>query len=49
MRGSASILIRKLRERDLGPDLEGAKIALNEYLDRWIQTTVKTRVGGEAS
>src|SRR5438552_7970343 len=37
-------LTRKLRERDLGRDLEGAKITLNEYLDRWIQTAVKPRV-----
>jgi hypothetical protein len=31
---------RKLRERDLGRDLEGAKITLNEYLDRWLETAV---------
>jgi integrase len=37
-------LTKKLRERDLGRDLEGAKITLNEYLDRWIQTAVKPRV-----
>ena len=33
-------LTKKLRERDL----EGAKITLNEYLDRWIETAVKPRV-----
>jgi integrase len=33
-----------LRERDLGRDLEGAKITLNEYLDRWLETAVKPRV-----
>jgi hypothetical protein len=37
-------LTRKLRERDLGRDLEGAKITLNEYLDRWIETAVRARV-----
>jgi integrase len=42
--GSASIFDEKLRERDLGRNLEGAKITLNEYLDRWLQTTVKPRV-----
>jgi len=34
----------KLRERDFGRDLEGAKITLNEYLDRWLKTAVKPRV-----
>jgi hypothetical protein len=33
-----------LRERDLGRDLKGAKITLNEYLDRWLETAVKPRV-----
>src|SRR6267143_5326828 len=28
----------------LGRDLEGAKIALNEYLDRWLETAVKPGV-----
>src|SRR5436190_20292659 len=42
--GSPSYLTRKLRERDLGRDLEGAKITLNEYLDPWIETAVKPRV-----
>lgn len=37
-------LTKKLRERDLGRDLEGAKITLNEYLDRWLDTAVKPRV-----
>jgi hypothetical protein len=37
-------LTRKLRERDLGRDLEGAKITLNEYLDRWLKTAVGPRV-----
>jgi integrase len=37
-------LTQKLRERDLGRDLEGAKITLNEYLDRWLDTGVKPRV-----
>lgn len=42
--GSARFLTKKLRERDLGRDLEGAKITLNEYLDRWLETAVKPRV-----
>ena len=37
-------LTRKLRERDLGRDLERAKITLNEYLDRWLETAVRPRV-----
>jgi len=28
----------------LARDLEGAKITLNEYLDRWLETAVKPRV-----
>jgi len=44
MREAQAYLTRELRERDLGRDLEGAKITLNEYLDRWIQTAVKPRV-----
>ena len=44
MREAHAYLTRKLRERDLGRDLEGAKITLNEYLDRWIQTAVRPRV-----
>lgn len=35
MREAQAYLTRKLRERDLRRDLEGAKITLNEYLDRW--------------
>jgi len=44
MREAQSYLTRKLRERDLGRDLEGAKITLNEYLDRWLETAVRPRV-----
>ena len=44
MREAQSYLTRKLRERDLGRDLEGAKITLNEYLDRWVETAVRPRV-----
>ena len=47
MREAQAYLTRKLRERDLGRDLEGAKVTLNEYLDRWIQTAVKRRVRGK--
>ena len=44
MREAQAYLTRKLRERDLGRDLEGAKITLNEYLDRWLETAVRPRV-----
>jgi len=44
MREAQAYLTRKLRERDLGRDLEGAKITLSEYLDRWFETAVKPRV-----
>ena len=37
-------LTRRLLERDLGRDLEGAQITLNEYLDRRLETAVKPRV-----
>jgi hypothetical protein len=47
MREAQAYLARKLRKRDLGRDLEGAKITLNEYLDRWIETAVKPRVREE--
>jgi integrase len=44
MREAQAYLTRKLRERDLGRDLEGAKITLNEYLDRWLEIAVGSRV-----
>lgn len=44
MQEAQAYLTRRLRERDLGRDLEGAKITLNEYLDRWVETAVKPRV-----
>ncbi len=44
MREAQAYLTKRLRERDLGRDLEGAKITLNEYLDRWLETAVKPRV-----
>jgi len=44
MREAQANLTWKLRERDLGRDLEGAKITVNEYLDRWILTAVKPRL-----
>ncbi len=44
MKEAQTYLTRKLRERDLGRDLEGAKITLNEYLDRWLETAVRARV-----
>jgi len=47
MREAQAYLTRKLRERDLGRDLEGAKVTINEYLDRWIKVAVKPRVRGK--
>ena len=44
MREAQAYLTRKLRERDLGRDLEGAKVTLNEYLDRWLETAARPRV-----
>jgi integrase len=44
MREAQAYLTRKLRERNLGRDLEGAKITLNQYLDRWLEAAVKPRV-----
>lgn len=44
MREAQAYVTKKLRERDLGRDLEGAKITLNEYLDRWLETAAKPRV-----
>jgi integrase len=44
LREAQAYLTRKLRERDLGRNLEGAKITLNEYLDRWLETAVGPRV-----
>ena len=44
MREAQVYLTRKLRERDLGRDLDGAKITLKEYLDRWLETAVTPRV-----
>ena len=44
MREAQAYLTKKLRERDLGRDLEGAKKTVNEYLDRWLETAVKPRV-----
>jgi len=44
MREAQAYLTKKLRERDLGRDLKGAKITLNEYVDRWLNTAVKPGV-----
>jgi hypothetical protein len=41
MQDAQPYLTRKLRERDLGRDLEGENITLNEYLDRRLETAVK--------
>jgi hypothetical protein len=47
MREAQAYLTRKVRERDLGRDLEGAKITLNEYFDRWLEIAVKPRIRGK--
>jgi len=47
MREAQAYLTKRLRERDLRRDLERVRIALNEYLDRWIQTAVKPRLRGK--
>lgn len=44
MREAQAYLTRKLSERDLGCDLEGAKISLNEHLDQWLETAIPPRV-----
>jgi len=44
MREAQAYLTRKLRERELCRDLEGAKITLTQYLDRWLEAAVKPRV-----
>jgi hypothetical protein len=44
MREAQAYLIRKLRECELCRDLEGAKITLNQYLDRGLEAAVKPRV-----
>jgi hypothetical protein len=49
MREAQAYLTRKLRERDLGRDLEGAQITLNEYLDRWLKTAVEPRYARKTS
>src|SRR3954469_11153481 len=42
--GGAGIFDEEVARARLGRDLEGAKITLNEYLDRWLETAVKPRV-----
>jgi len=49
LRDAQAYLTKKLRERDLGRDLEGARITLSEYLDRWLDTAVKPRVREKTS
>jgi len=41
----AQIYLNKvLRDRDLGCQVAGAEITLNEYLDRWLETAAKPRL-----
>ena len=42
--GRASLPYEEVTRTRLGHDSEGAKITLNEYLDRWLKTAVKPRV-----
>ncbi len=43
-RHAQSYLNKVLREHDLGRQVEGAEITLNEYLDRWLETAAKPRL-----
>jgi integrase len=41
----AQIYLNKvLRDRDIGCEVAGAEITLNEYLDRWLETAAKPRL-----
>ena len=41
----AQIYLNKvLREHDLGRQVDGAQVTLNEYLDRWLETAAKPRL-----
>lgn len=43
MREAQAYLTRRLRERDLGRDLEGAKVTLNEHLDSLARDSCETQ------
>jgi hypothetical protein len=42
IREEQAYLKRRVREPDWGRDLDGAKITLNEYLDRWLAANALT-------
>jgi integrase len=44
VRHAQTYLNKVLRERDLGRQVEGTEITLNEYLDRWLETAAKPRL-----
>jgi len=44
VRHAQTYLNKVLREHDLGRQLQGVDITLNEYLDRWLETAAKPRL-----
>jgi integrase len=44
VRHAQTYLNKVLRERDLGRQLQGTDVTLNEYLDRWLETAAKPRL-----
>ena len=44
VRHAQTYLNKVLRDRDLGRQVDGADITLNEYLDRWLETAAKPRL-----
>jgi integrase len=44
LRAAQGYLNNRLRERDLGREIEGAQITCNEYFDRWLQMAAKPKL-----
>jgi len=44
VRQAQSYLNKVLRERDLGRQVEGVTVTLNEFLDRWLDTAAKPKL-----
>jgi integrase len=44
VRHAQSYLNKVLREHDLGRQIQGADLTLNEYLDQWLETAAKPRL-----
>jgi integrase len=44
VRRAQTLLNKVLREHDLGRQIQGADLTLNEYLDRWVETAAKPRL-----